>query len=158
FASLAALVVFGSTAACSKGTDIPITPPAPSVKSVVINEPSQSIERGLHIQLTVKITSTNGDILQIPVTWRSTNEAIATVDLNGRVTTVDTGTVGIYAATQGLTGQVQSVPIGLHVQEVVSKIDRFAFAPLPSNAPGITPDSIRVQVFGPPGTVVGSRK
>jgi hypothetical protein len=48
--------------------------------------------------------------------------------------------------------------VGLHVVQIVTKIDQFQFTPLASNAPGFKYDSIRVQVFGPPGTVVGSRK
>jgi len=60
--------------------------------------------------------STGAPITGRPITWKSSNTAVATVNATGIVTTLKAGTVVIFATVSGVTGsvtlQVGSVPVG----------------------------------------------
>jgi len=62
----------------------------------------------------VALDSAGDSLLTASITWLSTNPAVATVDGNGLVTAVDSGTATITAASQGRTGAavVSVVPPG----------------------------------------------
>jgi hypothetical protein len=79
-AALAAFSVAAGLGACTKAADAPVVVSLPAVASVRINDPGQTIERGLHLSLTATVLSTTGATLPVPVTWRSQSEAVATVD------------------------------------------------------------------------------
>src|SRR6267142_1007269 len=62
----------------------------------------------------VALDSAGDSLPTAPITWISTNPAVAMVDTNGLVTAVDSGTATITAASQGRTGAavVSVVPPG----------------------------------------------
>jgi alpha-tubulin suppressor-like RCC1 family protein len=122
------------------------TGPTPSLEaaSLTIDQPSFLLERGFHQALTATAKDRNGATITIPVVWRSNNEAVATLDANGRVTALDTGIAVITASTLGAT----AAPIGVRVVwQGAAKIAAFQFTSPGAASPEVTvPDSIRVRV------------
>ena len=112
--------------------------------SLTIDQPSFLLERGFHQSLTATAKDRNGATISIPVVWRSDNEAVATLDANGRVTARDTGVAVITASTLGAT----SAPIGVRVVwQGAAKIAAHQFtAPGAASPEVVVPDSIRVIV------------
>ena len=114
--------------------------------SLTIDQSSFPIERGFHQTLTATARDKNGATISIPVVWRSSDERVAVVDLNGRVTALDTGVTVITASTLGAEAQ----PIGIRVVwQGAAKVAAYQYA-APSAATGgsTVNDSVRVRVTG----------
>src|SRR6266516_1488826 len=82
----------------------PITPPP--VASVTVSPASVSLSVGQTLQLSVVLTDSAGDFLtDRPVTWTTSNSAVATVSASGLVTGVTVGTATINATSGGVSGK-----------------------------------------------------
>src|SRR6266567_3058176 len=75
------------------------------VSSISIDGGSFNIERGFHRVITAAVKDKNGKTITVPLVWRSTDEKVATIDQNGRLTAVDTGLTAITASSLGVTSQ-----------------------------------------------------
>jgi alpha-tubulin suppressor-like RCC1 family protein len=140
----------GSVISC--GSSTPVVPPPPDVGSVTINSGAVQIERGYHFQLTATVRNKLGVVIDVPVTWRSLNESIATVDVNGKVFGVDTGFASIFAAS---AGPVNSQAVSFRVVFIGPfKIATTLFTPPTAVSPGATLDSLRVLVTDKNGNPV----
>ncbi|MDB4890437.1 MAG: Ig domain protein group 2 domain protein, partial [Gemmatimonadetes bacterium] len=100
-------------------------------------------EKGYHQQITATVRNKLGVTVSIPVVWRSLNEAVATVDANGRVFAVDTGITGIFASSLGVNSSAASVRV---VFQGPAKIATSAFTAPGAASVGATADSLRVLV------------
>src|SRR5258708_7659583 len=138
-------------AACTSSSAPPVQ--QVDIGSVTISSTSFAIERGYHAQLTAVVRSKTGTVVNYPGVFRSTNENIATIDVNGRLFAVDTGPVAAVASSVRVT----SAPIAVKVvHNGPDKIDAFQYAPVQANSPGATPDSLRVRVTNASGQLVGN--
>lgn len=130
------------------------TGPSPTLEaaSLTIDQPSFQLERGFHQGLTATARDRNAVTISIPVVWRSSNEKVATLDANGRLTALDTGVTIITASTLGAT----SAPIGVRVVwQGAAKIAAHQFTAPGAASPEVTvPDSIRVLVTDRDGNPV----
>jgi hypothetical protein len=72
--------------------------------SVIVDPASATVLDDSTIQLTAVVINAQGDTMNVTVDWATNNPAKATVDANGLVTAVDTGTVQIHATYEGLGG------------------------------------------------------
>jgi alpha-tubulin suppressor-like RCC1 family protein len=79
--------------------------------SISIDTPSVQLERGNHQVFTATAFDTKGRKVIVPFVWRTSDEGVATVDLNGRVTAVNEGTTNLVATALGIT----SSPVGVRV-------------------------------------------
>ena len=86
------------TATCQ----VTVREPVP-VTSVMLNESTLTLARGLTAQLTAVVFPTNAD--SQTVTWTSSNASVAAVDSNGLVTAAGEGTAIITAEAGGKTAQ-----------------------------------------------------
>jgi len=73
-----------------------------AVSSVVLSQSSAALTEGE--SLTLVATVLPADATDKTVTWSSSDESIATVDQNGKVTAVKEGTASVTAAAGGKTG------------------------------------------------------
>ncbi len=104
------------TSGTKNGTASVIVSPVP-VDSVHVVASSDTLTVGHSDTLAATAFDSSGNLLTgRPVTWRSSNTAVATVNANGIVTTVQPGTVVIFASISGVSGSVtllvNPVPIG----------------------------------------------
>lgn len=77
----------------------------PPVASVSVAPPSPTLTPGAVVQLTATTRDASGsELTNRVVTWSSSNTAIATVSIGGRVTAVAVGTATISASSEGQTG------------------------------------------------------
>ncbi len=113
------------------------------------------MERGYHTTLATVAKNRLGIVVTVPVVWRSQNEKIATVDVNGRVAALDTGATVVTASSLGVTSQ----PIQITVRWIAAaKIDTFKFTPPTAVSPGATPDSLRAVVTDLAGRPVNNAR
>jgi alpha-tubulin suppressor-like RCC1 family protein len=141
----------GSTTSCGSSTNPP--PPPPDVASIAITSGPVLVERGYHFQLTATVRNKAGVVVPIPVVWRSLDERVATVDVNGRLFAVDTGNTGVYASSVGVNSGTAPVSV---IFRGPAKVATTAFTPPTAASPGATADSLRVLVtdrLGSPVTV-----
>ena len=82
------------TAVCTVTVKDPVVP----VTSVTLDKTELSVEEGASGQLTAAVVP--GNATDKTVTWKSGNDATATVDQNGKVTGVKAGTCNIVATTK----------------------------------------------------------
>ncbi len=142
----AGLLLFGLVNGCGGST--PITPfPTIELGNITIPTPANTgifqLERGTHLTITAVAKNKTGTVVTVPFVWRSSNEKIVTVDLNGRLAGLDTGIVTVFA--QALT--VNSNPVTVRVVWLgAAKIDTVQFSPPGAIGPGATPDSVRAFV------------
>jgi len=86
---------------------ITVAAPAPTVAAVDIAGSDLSLEVGDPARaLTAAVLDSNRQAMQRPVTWSSSNSAVATVDGAGRVTPVGAGTARITATADGFSDAV----------------------------------------------------
>jgi hypothetical protein len=90
----------------SKGGSVTITATLGPV-SVVVSPGSAPLAVAGTVQLTATITAADGEILTGPPEWATTDPALATVDQNGFVTAVRSGSVDIVATFAGVAGVCQ---------------------------------------------------
>ncbi|HEY0703080.1 MAG TPA: Ig-like domain-containing protein [Candidatus Acidoferrales bacterium] len=81
---------------------------APTLSSVTVTPANPSAAVGQSEQLTATANFTDGSTLDVTnsATWTSDTPAVATVNSTGLVTAVNTGSAGISATYQGVTGGV----------------------------------------------------
>ncbi len=77
-----------------------------NVAAVEVAPEDQLLTVGDLAQLTATLRNGEGEaVTGFPIEWASSNDEIATVDENGRVTAVDVGSVEIFATADGVTGR-----------------------------------------------------
>jgi alpha-tubulin suppressor-like RCC1 family protein len=147
---VAALALAASAAlACGSGTE-----PKPTVKvsAVIIDQPSFVIERGYHAPLTATVKNDAGETVPVPVVWRSSEEKVATLDANGKLAALDTGTTLVTASTLGVTSQPIAVKV---LWQGAAKIEAYQFTAPGAASPSATVgDSIRARVLDLKGNPV----
>lgn len=125
-----------SAASSTKTTTVPAstTPVQPktsapktiSTTGIKINESIETMEKGSTQKLTATITPSNATNKN--VSWKSSNNEIATVNSSGEVTAVKTGTVDIIAvSSNGLVNSISIAvtqqPTGIQINETIEKIE-----------------------------------
>lgn len=148
--AVATLLIVGVT---SCGSTTPQPPPAIDVGSIQLSAATVQVEKGYHQQLSATVRNKLGVTVSIPVTWRSINESVATVDANGRVFAIDTGLTGVFASSLGVNSQTASIRV---VFQGAAKIATTNFTAPGAASVGATPDSLRVLVtdrLGNPVTI-----
>jgi alpha-tubulin suppressor-like RCC1 family protein len=147
----AAIALIASAALACGGSG---TEPRTDVKvsAVIIDQSSFAIERGYHAPLTATVKNDAGATVPVPVVWRSSVETVATLDANGRLVALDTGTTLVSASTLGVTSQPILVRV---VWQGAAKIETYQFtAPAAASPSGTVPDSIRARVLDLKGNPV----
>jgi len=107
-AAKVALLAFASLAATACGDDS--TAPGGPIHSVEVlvlpyGTPTTNLRRAITLQLLAVPINGDSNFVDIPITWASSDNARATVDANGVVTTVAGGDVTITASAGGQTGE-----------------------------------------------------
>ena len=86
------------------------------VASVDVDPGESTLLTGQSVQLTATPRASDGTALDRPVTWGSSDEAVATVDSNGLVTAQGVGTATVTATSEGTSGTasvtVTTDPVG----------------------------------------------
>jgi alpha-tubulin suppressor-like RCC1 family protein len=120
------------------------------VGSIVIDGGSLELERGSISTVTAKVRDTAGNLITVPLAWRSSADSIVRFGRDGQLIAGDTGVVGIAASALG----VVSAPVGVHVVwRGAATAAPFHFAPPLAVSPGATlGDSIRLAVTTLDGT------
>ncbi|HYW32036.1 MAG TPA: Ig-like domain-containing protein, partial [Gemmatimonas sp.] len=94
-----------------------VVPPV-AVAAVVLTPPSAIIDAGESMTLQSRVAdASNNTLTGRTVTWASSNNAIATVDANGKVTAVSGGTVRITATSEGIAAEA-----AIQVRRVVATV------------------------------------
>ena len=121
---LAAGVVALGLAAC--GDDVTVAPPGGSggVTSVIVAPSSATVTVGGTITLTASVTADSG---KTAVSWKSSDNTVATVDGNGNVTGVKPGSVTIVATST--TNTAISGAAAVTVVSMPSGINSFSLTP-----------------------------
>jgi alpha-tubulin suppressor-like RCC1 family protein len=138
-----AIIALLTAGVASCGSTTPIQQPPIDVGSIQLTVNTGQIEKGYHAQITPTVRNKLGTIVSIDVTYRSTNESVATVDGNGRIFAVDTGLAGVFASSLGVNSQTLTIKV---VFQGPAKIATSAFTPPGAASLGATPDSLRVLV------------
>ena len=144
-----ALVTSAAIACGGSGTEPKTTV---QVSAVIIDQGSFAIERGYHAPLTATVKDQTGTTVPVPVVWRSSVETVATLDANGRLVALDTGSTLVTASTLGVTSQPILVRV---VWQGAAKIETYQFtAPAAASPSATVPDSIRARVLDLKGNPV----
>ena len=110
-------------------------PPNPTVGSVTVAPPSARLPVGTTIDLVATVRDINGNILPVqPVTWQSSDDAIASVSATGRVTAHAVGAVTISASAAGISG--------------TSAVTVDPAPPIPVSSVVVSPASATIQIGG----------
>ncbi len=117
-ASLATLFALSILWACSDESTAPPASPAP-VSTVTVTPALKTIAVGGQLTLAAVLRDADANIVQRPVTWKSENEAVATVQLNGNVTALTPGSATISATSEGKRGIAVVTVVATPVAEVV---------------------------------------
>lgn len=72
-----------------------------SVASISLTPVTVTLTVGGSTQLTVTLAAANGEVLTRTVTWRGSNDAVVSVDANGRVTATGPGVASVTATSEG---------------------------------------------------------
>lgn len=116
-ATLGAGLIAGALfVACSEGTS---TGENLLAASVVVEPATAVVDVGGTLQLTATVKDASGNVLDVPVTFSSQNQAIATVSATGLVTGVALGEASITAAAAGGVSGAAAIT----VQTAVASID-----------------------------------
>jgi hypothetical protein len=102
---LGAVALIAATAACGGGADTASAPPAPRLTTLAVSIAASPIVAGTTTTANAVGRDQFGQPIAIgPVSWVSSNGAVATVDAAGTVTGVASGTVTITGAAGGAVG------------------------------------------------------
>jgi hypothetical protein len=96
-----------------------------------LTPPTQTVTKGTPAQYAATVTNLHGaSITGVPITWTSSDPTIATVDANGKVTTLKTGTVTITATAERVkataTLVVKPLVVRVEVQSVTIDVGETA--------------------------------
>ncbi|MDE2047192.1 MAG: Ig-like domain-containing protein [Betaproteobacteria bacterium] len=90
-----------------------------TIASVTVSPTSLSLSVGANAALSAVVKDTGGNtVASAPVTWQSSNTAVATVDSTGRVTAVAVGSAQVTA----MSGSISSSPVPVAVNQTQSFI------------------------------------
>ncbi len=130
-----------SLSACGASTpDEPVT--KLEVATISIDTPAVQLERGAHKVFTATAKDSKGKVVVVPFVWRTSDEAVASVDLNGRVTARQEGEVGLSASSLGVTSPAVGVRV---VFQGAAKLSTLGWTPPNAATPATAiSDSIRV--------------
>jgi uncharacterized protein YjdB len=109
-------VLAGLVSACGEAVD-----PGPAripVASVAVSPAADQVVVGARVTLAATPIAPDGGVLDRTVTWSSENEALATVNSSGVVTTRAPGQVGIKATSEGKVGRALLTIVGVPVADV----------------------------------------
>jgi alpha-tubulin suppressor-like RCC1 family protein len=138
---LTGLTLAASLAGCGSDPGDP-TDTTVEVASISIDTPSVQLERGSHKVFTATAKNSKGQVVVVPFVWRSSDETVATVDLNGKLTAKDEGVSGVTASSLGVTSPAVGVRV---VWQGAAKLATYAWtAPGAATPSAIVGDSIRV--------------
>lgn len=140
----AGCAVLAGVLACG---DTPISPPpAVELSAIDIDDNTSIVERGTRDTLTATTVDAEGDTIEVPVVWRSSNERVATFERGGILVAHDTGLTLVTASALGVTSQ----PVQLLVVWVgPAFIDTLTWTRPHAIMPGSTlaTDSLSVRVL-----------
>lgn len=139
-----------AVAGCSGGVTPPANPPI-RIANITIDGGPRAVERGTVVTLTATARDTAGKVVSVPFVWRSSNDSIASLGRDGKLTAVDTGSVFVTASALG----VSSANVQIVVQWLgPANVSPVQFTTPNAVSPGVDlKDSLRVQVtnrFGAP--------
>ena len=135
------------TLALSACRDDPVTIPTGIQLSVVdIDDDPAALELGSSDTLTATAVDTQGDTVEVPVVWRSSNERVALFERGGVLVTRDTGSTLITASALGVTSTAVQFVV---VWTGPAFIDTLPWTRPHALTPGATlaTDSLRVRVL-----------
>jgi trimeric autotransporter adhesin len=162
-----------AASAFGKSATATVSVTAREVASVVVTPPTLSVRVGGTIPLQAQTLDAEGGVLPgRPVTWSSSNTAVATVSSQGVVTGVATGAATITATSAGRTGQaavtvtlppVQTIvvspardTIGVGTERAFSAVLRDASGtPLTGRALAWSSSNVSVASVSSTGVVIG---
>ena len=136
--------ITGGMLACK---DTPFTPPqGVELSGVDIDNDPAAIELGTRDTLSATTVDAEGDTIDVPVVWHSSNEEVATFERGGVLVAHDTGQTLVTASALGVTSQ--PVPF-LVVWEGPAFIDTLTWTRPHALMPGatLTTDSLSVRVL-----------
>ena len=119
---------------------------------ITIDSGPMLLERGTHKTLTATVRDTRGEVISVPLVWRSSDESVATFQADRRLLARDTGVTVITASSLGVTSQ----GIGVRVVWLgPAKVAAFDWTAPTAVSPGATiRDSIRIAVTNRDGYLV----
>ena len=143
-------------AACSERKLITPPPDLIEIEAISIDAGVRVLERGTRDTLTATVLDADGDTVDVPVTWRSTNEDVARFNRGGVLIALKAGTTAVVASSLG----IDSDPVPFAVVWVgPAAIDSGAFAPPNARGPGVAlTDSVRVIVTNTAGLRVANAR
>lgn len=120
------------------------------VYTVAVTPGNARLEPGQTVQLSVSVYDLEGTLLtgESP-TWRTSDDAVATVSSTGLVTAVDVGTAGVTAVVEG-----RSVTARITVGQLITTIE------ITPEAPEITVGrsvQLKATAYGPGGKALASQ-
>lgn len=118
-AALAAMTAFAAGCSDSKG---PIDPDTDVATIEVVGPPTSLIADEQYLVTANPLSANGGALSEVVVTWRSSNDAVATV-AGGTVTAHSAGTADIIAEAEGKSGKTQITVVA--TQRLISE-DRYA--------------------------------
>ncbi|MDE6705023.1 MAG: Ig-like domain-containing protein [Treponemataceae bacterium] len=95
------------------------------VKKITLNQTTLKLKPGMTRTLTATVTPDDAD--DTTVTWRSSDEKIATVDADGTVTAHALGTATIIATAKGRDGLINA-GCGVTVSPVLTEVERVTLS------------------------------
>lgn len=98
-------VALFSALALACGDDPVVIPSGTQLSAVDIDDNPAALERGTRDTLTATTVDVEGDTVDIPVVWRSSNERVATFERGGVLVAHDTGSTIVTAASLGVVSQ-----------------------------------------------------
>jgi len=139
-----ALIVVSS---CGSDLSKPNTPV--TIATITITGGDRNLERGSVDSLIAVAKDASGKVVSVPFAWRSTPDSVATIDLNGKLTTGVPGVASVTASALGVSSQGIQIHV---VWQGAADIAISQFTPPNAITPGSSPtDSIRVVVKNPQG-------
>ena len=121
----ALLLVVG---ACRDGTTAPALPNNPRLASLALQPATLALQVGAERRLTLEARDTAGALIATPaVSWRSDAPSVATVDENGVVRALTSGSARISASATGASGTLSALTT-VTVTSVVSPLSQWQLA------------------------------
>ncbi|MBC8345553.1 MAG: Ig-like domain-containing protein [Candidatus Marinimicrobia bacterium] len=78
-------------------------------ETIVISPLSQVLQAGQTVQLNALVIDKENMAMDVPVTWSSTNEGVATITKEGLVTGIGQGVANIYATVENIQGMSEII-------------------------------------------------
>ncbi len=109
------------------------------VAAVVVTPATATISAGQTQQFTATLTDLHGNTITGPVSWTTSNAAVATIDGSGLATGVAPGTVTVTATSGGASGTATLVVVNPNTPPVANAdaYDAIGNVTVPVAAPGV---------------------